>query len=695
MQTLNSEQHTAIQHIKNPLLIIAGAGAGKTQVIIRRIMHLMEIGVPAHKILALTFTNKAAREMSNRITNEGYSSVLLTTFHSLGAKILRECIDQIVGYTKNFTIYDEKESLDIIKTVLQELHIKFDKSKLHSIKSQISKMKNEWDTSLFEKEHPLRTICRVYQEQLHQNNAVDFDDLLLFPVQIWENNPECLKQYQDKWDFLLIDEYQDTNHIQYLFASQLAATHRNICVVGDPDQSIYSWRGARLDNFAHFQKEYPDAKIIYLEQNYRSTEHILQAANSLISHNENRLKKNLWSNLGKGERIKLYSASTDKEEAKFVIDTIVQYRKKNVSLSNSVIFYRTNSQSRILEDELLKNNLPYRIIGGISFYQRKEVKDLISFLRIALCPHDSLSFGRSIQIPKRGIGQKTILLIGQLAMDREIPIFTFCEHVILGRIHISLTTRLRQSLTIYVNQIHTIQEMVKNSTSLPLIFRYILEETKYLDILAEEDKDLYADRKAITEELVSKAVDWYREFPHLHPIQFLEELTLTNTKPESSNEDTLSLMTLHNGKGLQFSLVFIVGLEEDIFPHINAKHIPENLEEERRLFYVGMTRSKQFLYITYSRYRLLFGMSKIMLPSRFLREIDPVHIENIQYKSQVETEGSGFSIGTLVCHRTFGRGIVKRQYNTSFGTTYDVLFEATGEVRALIAKYAKLEKVTV
>ena len=278
-------------------------------------------------------------------------------------------------------------------------------------------------------------------------------------------------------------------------------------------------------------------------------------------------------------------------------------------------------------------------------------------------------------------------------MDREIPIFTFCEHIVLGRIHLSLTTRLRQSLAIYVNQIHTIQEMVKNSTSLPLIFRYILEETKYLDLLAQEDKDLYSDRKAITEELVSKAVDWYRDFPHLHPIQFLEELTLTNTKTESSDEDTLSLMTLHNGKGLQFSLVFIVGLEEDIFPHINAKHIPENLEEERRLFYVGMTRSKQFLYITHSRYRLLFGTSKIMLPSRFLQEIDPVHIENLQYKSYVETEKSGFSIGTLVCHRSFGRGIVKRQYNTSFGTTYDVLFEATGEVRALIAKYAKLEKV--
>lgn len=692
MQTLNLEQYTAIHHIKNPLLIIAGAGAGKTQVIIKRIMHLMEIGVPAYKILGLTFTNKAAREMSNRIINEGYNSVLLTTFHSLGAKILRECIEQIVGYTKNFTIYDEKESLDIIKVVLQELNIKFDKSQLQSIKSQISKMKNEWDTSLLEKEHPMRTICRAYQEQLHQNNAVDFDDLLLFPVQIWKNNPDCLKQYQAKWDFILIDEYQDTNHIQYLFVSLLAQAHRNICVVGDPDQSIYSWRGARLDNFAHFQTEYPDAKIVYLEQNYRSTEHILQAANSLIRHNENRLKKNLWSNLGEGERVKLHSASTDKEEAKFVIDKIIQHRGKNISLSNSVIFYRTNSQSRILEDELLKNNLPYRIIGGISFYQRKEVKDLISFLRIALCPHDSLSFSRSIQIPKRGIGQKTISLLSQLSMDRQIPIFTFCQHIILGRISLSLPPRIRQSLTIYVNQIHTIQEMVKNSTSLPLIFRYILEETKYLDLLAQEDKDVYSDRKAITEELISKAVDWYKEFPHLHPMQFLEELTLTNTKTESSDEDTLSLMTLHNGKGLQFSLVFIVGLEEDIFPHINAK-LPENLEEERRLFYVGMTRAKQFLYLTHSRYRLLFGTSKIMLPSRFLQEIDSVHIENVSYKSYNEREESGFSIGTLVCHRSFGRGVVKRQYNTSFGTTYDVLFEETGEVRALIAKYAKLEKV--
>lgn len=692
MHTPNSEQYAAIHHVESPLLIIAGAGAGKTQVIIRRIMYLMETGIPADKILALTFTNKAAKEMSDRITQEGYTSVLLTTFHSLGARILRECIDQIPGYTKNFTIYDEKDSLDIIKTTLTELHITFDKSKIYSIKSQISKMKNEWDTSLLENEHPIRAICRTYQEQLHQNNAVDFDDLLLFPVQIWKNNPDVLKKYQSKWDFLLIDEYQDTNHVQYLFASLLAEKHKNICVVGDPDQSIYSWRGAKLDNFIHFQKEYPDAKMIYLEQNYRSTEHILQAANSLISHNQDRIEKSLWSNLGKGELVKIYSASTDKEEAKFVIETILQYQRKNILLSDSVIFYRTNSQSRILEDELLKNNIPYRIIGGISFYQRKEVKDLISFLRIALCPNDSLSFIRSIRIPKRGIGQKTILLINGIAIDKQIPIFTLCEHIVSDRIYFPLTPRVKQSLALYVNQIQTIQEMVRKSIYLPLIFRYILEETKYLDLLSQDDKDLYLDRKSITEELISKAVDWYREFPHLHPIQFLEELTLTNSKTESHGKDTLSLMTLHNGKGLQFSLVFIVGLEEDIFPHINAKHTPQALEEERRLFYVGMTRAKQILYITSARYRLLFGTSKVMLPSRFLDEIDPIHVEFIQCKSQQKADESGFPVGTSVRHRSFGIGVVQRQYNTSFGITYDVLFEDTGEMHSLIAKYAKLEK---
>lgn len=692
MQTPNPEQYAAIHHIEGPLLIIAGAGAGKTQVIIKRIMYLMKTGVSSDKILALTFTNKAAKEMSHRITEEGYSSVLLTTFHSLGVKILRECIDQIPGYTKNFTIYDEKDSLDVIKTTLAELNISFDKSKLHFIKSQISKIKNEWNTSLLENEHVIRTICRTYQEQLHQNNAVDFDDLLLFPVQIWKNNGDVLRQYQSKWDFILIDEYQDTNHVQYLFASQLAETHRNICIVGDPDQSIYSWRGAKLDNFTHFQNQYPESRIIYLEQNYRSTEHILQAANSLISHNQDRMKKSLWSNLGKGELVKTYSASTDKEEAKFVIDTIIQHQKKNISLSDSVIFYRTNSQSRILEDELLKKNIPYQIIGGISFYQRKEVKDIISFLRIALCPHDSLSFIRSIHIPRRGIGEKTISLIIGLAIDKQIPIFTLCEHIVSERIDFPVK-RIKQSLAVYVNQIQTIQEMVKNSTSLPSIFRYILKETNYLDLLSQDDKDIYLDRKAITEELISKAVDWYREFPHIHPLQFLEELTLTNKKSEATASEKLSLMTLHHGKGLQFSLVFIVGLEEDIFPHINVKHIPKSLEEERRLFYVGMTRAKQLLYLTCAQYRLLFGISKVMSPSRFLHEIDATHVERISSKKlNRELTESEFPIGTSVRHRSFGIGVIQRQYNTSFGITYDVLFNTTGEIHSLIAKYAKLEK---
>lgn len=692
MHTPNPEQYAAIHHRDGPLLIIAGAGAGKTQVIIKRIMHLMKTGVPSSKILALTFTNKAAKEMSDRITEEGYTSVLLTTFHSLGVKILRECIDQIPGYTKNFTIYDEKDSLDIIKTALTELSIPFDKSKLHSIKSQISKMKNDWNTSLLENEHPFRTICRTYQEQLHQNNAVDFDDLLLFPVQIWKNNRDVLRQYQSKWDFILIDEYQDTNQVQYLLATQLAENHRNICIVGDPDQSIYSWRGAKLDNFTHFQNQYPDSQVIYLEQNYRSTEHILQAANSLISHNQDRMKKSLWSKLGKGELVKTYSASTDKEEAKFVIEAIVEYQKKGISLSDSVIFYRTNSQSRILEDELLKRNIPYQIIGGIYFYQRKEVKDIISFLRLALCPHDSLSFIRSIHIPKRGIGEKTISLINSLATDKQIPIFTLCEHIISERIDFPVK-RIKQSLAVYVNQIQTIQEMVKNSTPLPSIFRYILKETKYLDLLSQDDNDVYLDRKAITEELISKAVDWYREYPHLHPLQFLEELTLTQTQSENTTSEKLSLMTLHHGKGLQFSLVFIVGLEEDIFPHSNVKHIPKSLEEERRLFYVGMTRAKQLLYLTCAQYRLLFGTSKVMSPSRFLHEIDSTHIERIKSKWTREPIESEFPIGTAVRHRSFGIGIIQRQYNTSFGITYDVLFTATGEMHSLIGKYAKLEKV--
>ncbi|GAB4189608.1 MAG: UvrD-helicase domain-containing protein [Simkaniaceae bacterium] len=701
---LNPEQLKAVYHIEGPILVLAGAGSGKTRIVTHRIAHLLEIGVPASEILALTFTNKAADEMRNRIKDLMDQYVLTSTFHALGARILRESIHHL-GYSQDFTIYDEDDSLHLLRTILKEKSTAVDKSLVRNIKNAISNAKNElltpFDLSCAKDEakadYLLKDIYALYQERLQKYNALDFDDLLFLTVRLLKEFPDILAMYQNRWTFILIDEYQDTNHAQYILTNMLAAKYRNLCVVGDPDQSIYSWRGANIQNILHFEKDYPDAKQVNLEQNYRSTGNILKAANALIRHNVNRLEKSLWSDRGNGDKIGLYIAETEKEESLFIIKTIKQHLQKGTPLSNMVIFYRTNSQSRIFEDMLLKYQIPYIIIGGISFYQRKEIKDILALLRLIVSPSDFLSFARMVNVPKRGIGPKAVMQLSEAADKQKLPIFTLCEKIIDGEVSLKISQRVLDGMKNYVSVIRMLRNMHAKGESLPKILRAGIENSKYLTHL-KEDPETYEDRRENLDELISKSAEWEMENGSNNLEKFLEELALkSNAEEKNPSTDFISLMTLHNGKGLEFPIVFIAGLEEDLFPHANAKDFLDSLEEERRLCYVGMTRAKTNLYLTASKYRLIWGNPRVMRPSRFIAEIPKEYIQVFHEEEDAaygfSSENSDLDKGTVVLHKDFGQGIIQKSYQTSLGLTYDVFFEESRTLRSLVAKYAKLKKI--
>ena len=687
---LNPAQESAVQHLEGPALIIAGAGSGKTRVVTYRIAHLLSVGIPSDEILAVTFTNKAAEEMRHRVEKLAKNYVLACTFHSLGARILRQSI-QHLGYHNDFTIYDEEDSDKLLKECLTALNIPQEKGFLKTTRMQISAAKNNLMTpeALLKEDGTLGTVYQLYQSKLKSYQAVDFDDLLYLPIQLFMQHPHVLEMYQKRWSFILIDEYQDTNAAQHTLAKLLAAKHNNVFAVGDPDQSIYSWRGANIENILNFEKDFPGARIITLEQNYRSRANILNAANGLIHHNPSRYEKNLWSALGPGEKIGLYIAENDHFEAEFVAQKIL---KHNLNLNDCVIFYRTNFQSRIFEDMLLKLRIPYTIIGGLSFYQRREIKDILSLLRIVLAGADYIAFARTINLPKRGLGEAALDKLKEGASDASMAIFDYCKTIAEKKIAFKLSTRQLEGLTHYVNTILALREMTGQRISLSTLVSEALERSRYNDHL-KEDPETYEDRKENLAELVSKAAEWEQENPQGTLANFLEELSLKTTTEEVSTE-SVKMMTLHNGKGLEFSVVFLVGMEEDLFPHVNTKESEEALQEERRLCYVGMTRAKEFLYLTSAKFRFLWGGARLMQPSRFLNEIPPEYIQPLNPKpSHAEFDPAmSFSPGDTVHHRDFGLGVVQKCYETSLGATYDVFFPQSGETRSLVAKYAKLLK---
>lgn len=634
MQKLNGEQQRAVMAKEGCYLVLAGAGSGKTSVVTARIVQLLLSGVPPSAILGLTFTNQAAEEMKERVHASTESSVIISTFHSLGAKILRETLSHL-GYKQNFTIYDAEDSEKLIRQILTEMGVEAKEVDPKKIKSLISRAKNgliepegEGVEKLFSsrgesssEESYFPKIYRMYQERLRTFNAVDFDDLLFLPVKLFQEAPHVLKMFQDRWHFFLIDEYQDTNEAQYTFIKHLVSLKRNLFVVGDPDQSIYSWRGANLHNILNFKKDYPEAEVITLEQNYRSTNTILKASNALISNNQSRYKKNLWSSLGEGEKVKVFSGETDRDEARYVVSAIRHHqRKDNVSPEEIAIFYRTHAQSRVLEDIMLQERLPYRIIGGLSFYQRREIKDILAYLRLVASPSDLLSFQRTLNLHKTGIGPKSLEMLRYNAWQEGLPILEYCDAVVKGeplQFETKLKEAQREKLGAYLRLVETIQR----AGNVEEMISKALEESGYFSLL-EEEPETADERKENLSELVAKAHEFsqVKESPTLE--LFLEEVTLKSSAEEGEEgEKTISLMTLHNAKGLEFRVAFMVGMEEDLCPHVNSKDSPTLVEEERRLCYVGMTRAKRELHLSSARMRYLFGTVRMTRPSRFLKEL--------------------------------------------------------------------------
>lgn len=729
---LNAPQLEAMECLYGPLLVLAGAGSGKTYVVTRRIVHLLNQGIDPSSILGVTFTNKAAQEMKDRVCKMTSHKVLICTFHSLGARILRETIHHL-GYRNDFVIYDEQDREKLMKLSMSEipeaenLDAKYFISRISDAKNRLIMPEDDVE-SLQYSEQIYQKVYNKYQEKLRECNAVDFDDLLFLPNQLFKLFPAILENYQQRWSFLLIDEYQDTNGAQYQLVRSLVEEHNNLCVVGDPDQSIYSWRGAEVSNILNFAKDYPGAKVVRLEQNYRSYSNILDASNALISHNFSRYEKNLWSERGAGEKLKHYTADTERGEAQFVAEKInYHYEHHQIPLAKMAVFYRTNAQSRALEDRLLLHRIPYVIVGGVSFYQRREIKDILAFLRMVSSDTDFIAFNRTVNIPKRGIGDTTVDNISIAATKEGLSVFKYCTDLVENnplQIRVRVSSKQKEALKSYINIIYQLREINKLGLLKELV-KGAIEHSGYLNYL-ESDPESFQERKENLNALIAKAKEWEdcAEDPSLE--SFLEELSLKSSLDEAESvQDRLPLMTIHNGKGLEFDIVFLVGLEEDLFPHANSRDSLDGLEEERRLCYVGMTRAKQLLYLCNVRQRFLWGVTRSQNPSRFLKEIPEKYIEKVRQSYSAKSfesyslkaipvaaqediheepflddinqtgneESADLTIGDKVFHKDFGIGVVRTAYQGSVGLTYKVFFTNDNRERSIVAKLAKLKKL--
>jgi len=636
LKNLNDMQKKAVQKTDGPLLLFAGAGSGKTRVLAHRIAHLIENGVSPHSILALTFTNKAASEMKERVSSlaKNGDRVWVSTFHSTCVRFLRNDIDKL-KFDKKFTIYDSDDSDRLMKMCLKELDIS---DKLFPSKSVLSTIGGYKDNLLTPQQvtiaagsdHRQQQIAKIYtyyQKKLRENNALDFDDLIFFTVQLFKTNPDILEQYQERFKYILVDEYQDTSVSQYKFVHMLASKYENICVVGDDDQSIYGWRGANIGNILGFEKDFKSAEIIKLEQNYRSTQTILNAANAVIGHNFTRKAKKLWTENAEGTSIEFFKADTDTEEGAFVAETVLNGVKNGRKYSDYAVLYRNNAMSRSIEEQLILKNIPYRLFGGVQFYQRKEIKDVLSYLKCIYNPNDSMSLLRIINVPKRGIGASSIEKVAVYAAENDLSLFDAlkkCDEVKeLG----SRTKNIKEFVIIMQELI----EFAKNSEVAPIIQK-ILDDTKYFEEFDPKDTQ-DEGRVENVNELLSKAIayDESVETPSLET--FLEEVSLVADIDNMVDSDNMcSLMTLHCAKGLEFPAVFIVGFEEGIFPGYRSvtSGATKDLEEERRLCYVGITRAEELLYLSAANSRLQYGQIVHNTPSRFLKEIPTSYISGTQ-----------------------------------------------------------------
>ena len=690
---LNDRQKEAVLYGDGPLLILAGAGSGKTSVLTKRVAYLIkERNVSPSNIVAITFTNKAAKEMKERIIKEvgkeGYD-IQISTFHSFGLRIIRENYEKL-GYEKNFTIIDSDDSLTVVKKILKEMGIDSTRFNPKFIKNQISSCKNEMVTpekykNLVNDELSDITykVYKRYQDTLLRNNSLDFDDLLIKPIELFNKYKEVLENYQELFKYVFIDEYQDTNEAQYILSKMISAKYKNICVVGDDAQSIYSWRGANFKNILNFEKDYKNAKVILLEQNYRSTKTILNAANSVIKNNINKKDKNLWTDNSLGEKIKYVRTNDEKDEASYVTREIRNLVNNGVSLDDIAVLYRTNAQSRTIEEGFLNSNIPYRIVGAFAFYSRKEIKDLLAYLKLIYNTKDDVSLMRIINYPKRKIGAKTI---ENLSMDAVLNGTSMFDVISSGKElefkKLILEMKEKSEVLSLTETIDMVLDLSGIKSELES------EHTLEADIRLENLNEFKSITKTFEEESGIVSLE-----------DFLNEVSLVSDVNDQKNDDLpkVTLMTIHAVKGLEYKYVFVIGMEENIFPHVNSCEEDGGIEEERRLCYVAITRAKEKLYLVNALRRMLYGKTSVNMPSRFINEIDKDLIDapekkmiNMKFnKKEAFNDDNGLKIGDNVIHDIYGPGVVVN-VDKSIAT---IAFKGQG-IKKLMKNHKSIKKVS-
>lgn len=732
LQGLNPEQSRAVMATEGPLLIVAGAGSGKTRVLTHRVANLLGQGVAPWSILAITFTNKAAREMKERITHlvgGQAEEIWISTFHSMCVRILRRDIEKM-GVSRNFTILDSSDTLSVIKSCLKDLNYDPKKFEPRAIQATISGLKNELKSSSdYERlvgaedyfQSVVLKVYKAYEKKLTANQSLDFDDLIMRTIELFTKAPDVLHFYQHKFRYIHVDEYQDTNRAQYMLVQMLADRYRNICCVGDGDQSIYGWRGADISNILNFEEDYPNAQVIKLEQNYRSTKTILKAANEVIKLNESRKPKDLWTDNEEGAKIKQYRASFEQDEAFYITSQIQKLRRDGFKYHDIAILYRTNAMSRVIEEVFIKSNIPYQIVGGIKFYERREIKDLLAYLRLIANPDDDLSLVRIINVPKRGIGDTTVEKIAAFAGQHGISIYAALDRVD----EIGLSARFVSKLLEFRDLIRNLAQMNEYLSVTELTEEMITRTGYRLELQAEGGLEAQARIENIEEFLsVTQAFEQNNEEPTL--VAFLTDLALIadidSFDDEEEQGSNVVMMTLHSAKGLEFPVVFIPGMEEGIFPHSRALMDESEMEEERRLCYVGITRAQKQLYLTHASMRTLFGRTTSNAPSRFFKEIPEEVLEsdnptparrvgassytapqNVQSKVTAPTriqapsssgaEKMGWNVGDKANHRKWGVGTVVSIKGEGDSMELTIAFPAPTGIKKLLAAYAPVEKV--
>lgn len=734
LKGLNQPQQEAVQHTQGPLLIMAGAGSGKTRVLTHRIAYLLEEkDVAPHNILAITFTNKAAREMKDRVMRligDQGSGMWISTFHSMCVRILRRDIDRI-GYNRNFSILDSGDQLTVIKNIVKEKNLDPKKFEPRAFLGAISSAKNELITpekyaenvnNFFDRQ--IAEVYKEYQKRLRKNQSLDFDDLIMQTIHLFKRVPEVLEYYQRRFQYIHVDEYQDTNHAQYYLVKQLAARFQNLCVVGDSDQSIYAWRGADITNILSFEKDYPSARVIMLEQNYRSTKSILQVANKVIDNNMGRKPKKLWTENKDGNKIHYYQASTEREEGLFVAQRIEQLIRDNGYHHRDIaILYRTNAQSRAIEETFMKANIPYQMVGGTKFYDRKEIKDLLAYLRLIVNPDDDISFARVVNEPKRGIGKTSMDKLQAYAAENDISLYTAVQEVDFT----GVSAKAAKSLMAFSQMIKNFTQQQEFLTATDMV-EEVIDKSGYEEMLRNERSIEAQTRLENIEEFKTVTKHFEETNDDQTLVNFLTDLALISDidrmDEDPTADDKVTMMTLHAAKGLEFPVVFLIGMEENVFPHSRSMMDEEEMQEERRLAYVGITRAEEMLHVSHAKMRTLFGRTNMNPVSRFINEMPEELLEG-----KVETGPSMFEpdrpaifdqglpfdkpkrkarhmatkasageieawqVGDKVNHKKWGQGTVVRVEGKEEAMELDIAFPAPTGIKRLLAKFAPITKV--